>query len=219
MLLVANLEIIVNVLYQTQGLGYPLYAKDGRLLPNQTEGRFALMDTNGDGKLDNKDDPYAPYWPGDEYVDWVGLSGSYRGRVGPNDQRLAPPSGSFASLNSARTATASIVTQTIPTVAATASLTARPSPTVALNFLPPTEPQRNSEDNSPFSISFEEQLTGGPVDLYKEYAEARQKPVFLWNVGAAFYVDGTGADESSLKLAWLSQILNTKKVHIMLLTF
>ncbi|KXS19713.1 glycoside hydrolase family 26 protein [Gonapodya prolifera JEL478] len=32
---------------------------------------FKEMDTNGDGVIDGKDDPYHPYYPGDEYVDWV----------------------------------------------------------------------------------------------------------------------------------------------------
>lgn len=32
------------------------------------------MDTNKDGRLNLLDDPYTPYYPGDEYVDWIGLS-------------------------------------------------------------------------------------------------------------------------------------------------
>ena len=32
------------------------------------------MDTNGDGAVDNLDDPYEPYYPGDTSVDWVGMS-------------------------------------------------------------------------------------------------------------------------------------------------
>jgi hypothetical protein len=32
------------------------------------------MDTNGDGVLDNSDDPFTPYYPGDDMVDWVGIS-------------------------------------------------------------------------------------------------------------------------------------------------
>jgi len=35
---------------------------------------FRLLDTNGDGKLTESDDPYGPYYPGDAFVDWVGLS-------------------------------------------------------------------------------------------------------------------------------------------------
>ncbi|TPX42627.1 mannan endo-1,4-beta-mannosidase [Synchytrium endobioticum] len=35
---------------------------------------LALLDTNQDGVFNVADDPYTPYWPGPEYVDWVGLS-------------------------------------------------------------------------------------------------------------------------------------------------
>lgn len=39
-----------------------------------TGNRLAELDTSGDGNLDAADDPYAPYYPGDDAVDWVGLS-------------------------------------------------------------------------------------------------------------------------------------------------
>ncbi|KAJ3334650.1 hypothetical protein HDU93_007583 [Gonapodya sp. JEL0774] len=32
------------------------------------------LDTNKNGQLDQWDDPYSPYYPGDSYVDWVGFS-------------------------------------------------------------------------------------------------------------------------------------------------
>lgn len=32
------------------------------------------LDTDGDGELGSGDDPYGPYYPGDDAVDWVGLS-------------------------------------------------------------------------------------------------------------------------------------------------
>ena len=32
--------------------------------------KFAELDTNKDGKIDGLDDPYSPWWPGPEYVDW-----------------------------------------------------------------------------------------------------------------------------------------------------
>ncbi|TPX31662.1 mannan endo-1,4-beta-mannosidase [Synchytrium microbalum] len=35
---------------------------------------FKAMDTNSDGVIDEADDPYGPYYPGDDYVDWVGIS-------------------------------------------------------------------------------------------------------------------------------------------------
>lgn len=33
-----------------------------------------LLDTDGDGTVTRDDDPYAPYWPGADAVDWVGMS-------------------------------------------------------------------------------------------------------------------------------------------------
>lgn len=35
---------------------------------------FARLDTNGNGLLDANDDPYLPFYPGDEAVDWVGIT-------------------------------------------------------------------------------------------------------------------------------------------------
>ncbi|KAJ3040458.1 hypothetical protein HDV00_010895 [Rhizophlyctis rosea] len=37
-------------------------------------GEAASLDTNGDRLVNEQDDPYMPYWPGTEYVDWVGFS-------------------------------------------------------------------------------------------------------------------------------------------------
>ncbi|WAJ32561.1 OpgC domain-containing protein [Arthrobacter sp. FX8] len=38
-----------------------------------TEG-FSLLDTNGDGAWNSSDSAYAPYYPGDDAVDWAGLA-------------------------------------------------------------------------------------------------------------------------------------------------
>ncbi|KAI8822567.1 glycoside hydrolase superfamily [Fimicolochytrium jonesii] len=84
------------------GNGYPFYG--GSFAPftssngpynrstsvNATE--FAALDTNGDGVLDNQDDPYDPYWPGSDYVDWVGVSLYYFGTVFPWNANVVPPS-------------------------------------------------------------------------------------------------------------------------------
>lgn len=55
------------------GAGYP-YGTSGQYLPKKGDPRFKEMDTNGDGVLNSKDDPYTPYYPGDAYVDWIGVS-------------------------------------------------------------------------------------------------------------------------------------------------
>lgn len=49
---------------------------------------LALLDTNHDGQVTNADDPFTPYYPGDEFVDWIGLSTYYKG---PNFQNINVP--------------------------------------------------------------------------------------------------------------------------------
>jgi hypothetical protein len=51
------------------GGGYPWGLKSGLSPAN-----IAALNTNGDGTVNTNDDPYSPYYPGDEYVDWVGIS-------------------------------------------------------------------------------------------------------------------------------------------------
>ena len=39
------------------------------------------LDTNDDGWVDMHDDPYTPFYPGDQWVDWVGLNEYHMGQV------------------------------------------------------------------------------------------------------------------------------------------
>jgi soluble lytic murein transglycosylase-like protein len=54
------------------GGGYPFASGQYNALPGTSD--FALLDTNHDGVLNMSDDPYLPYYPGDDAVDWVGMS-------------------------------------------------------------------------------------------------------------------------------------------------
>ncbi|WP_341924064.1 OpgC domain-containing protein [Nocardioides psychrotolerans] len=58
------------------GSGYPYREEqgaDGDIgLPDEVD--VEPLDTNGDGRLAPGDDPYGPYFPGDDVVDWVGLT-------------------------------------------------------------------------------------------------------------------------------------------------
>lgn len=56
------------------------------------------LDTNGDGEVTNLDDPYAPYWPGDDAVDWVGMSVYHWGLAYPWGENEMPAAGTFRSL-------------------------------------------------------------------------------------------------------------------------
>jgi hypothetical protein len=61
------------------GAGYPFDRADGRL-ESLTQRDLVTLDTNHDGTLSEADDPYGPYYPGDEAVDRVGLSMYYFGK-------------------------------------------------------------------------------------------------------------------------------------------
>jgi hypothetical protein len=54
------------------GGGYP-FAGGKFVAPPGTE-NYRELDTDHDGQLSMADDSYGPYYPGDEYVDWVGVS-------------------------------------------------------------------------------------------------------------------------------------------------
>ncbi|KAJ3246420.1 hypothetical protein HDU78_007138 [Chytriomyces hyalinus] len=60
------------------GNGYPFPGGEYAINVNGTDqatlDNLKVMDTNQNGILDYLDDPYMPYYPGDEYVDWVGMS-------------------------------------------------------------------------------------------------------------------------------------------------
>jgi hypothetical protein len=55
-----------------QGWGYPW--ANGAYSIATSAADFALLDTDKNNLLNESDDPYLPYYPGDEYVDWVGHS-------------------------------------------------------------------------------------------------------------------------------------------------
>lgn len=53
---------------------------------------YAALDTDGDGVVSKADDPYAPYWPGADAVDAIGVSLYYFGSKYPwGANRMAPP--------------------------------------------------------------------------------------------------------------------------------
>jgi Glycosyl hydrolase family 26 len=79
-----------------EGSGYPFI--DGPYEAKPASPDFALLDTNGDGKVDQRDDMYAPYYPGDDAVDWVGMSLYHWGDVAPWGKNVAPATGKFAGL-------------------------------------------------------------------------------------------------------------------------
>lgn len=61
------------------GSGYPFGLAEGRL-DSLSATDLAKLDTNGDDEVTASDDPYQPYYPGDDVVDWVGLTMFYFGK-------------------------------------------------------------------------------------------------------------------------------------------
>jgi len=76
------------------GGGYPFSGGQYEAKAGSTD--FNLLDTNHDGKLTMEDDPYAPYYPGDEAVDWTGMSLYHWGNTYPWGENEMPEVGKFA---------------------------------------------------------------------------------------------------------------------------
>lgn len=56
---------------------------------------LAALDTDGDGAVTGTDDPYAPYWPGADAVDWVGMSLHHWGSTYGWGENEVPEPGKF----------------------------------------------------------------------------------------------------------------------------
>ncbi len=75
------------------GGGYPFHGGQYEAKPGTPD--FKLLDTNGDGNLSMQDDPYAPYYPGDAAVDWVGMSLYHWGNAYPWGENEIPETSKF----------------------------------------------------------------------------------------------------------------------------
>lgn len=73
------------------GGGYPFVG--GKHAARARSKNARALDTNGDGALDERDDSYAPYYPGDAAVDWVGMSLYHWGTKYPWGQNEVPAAG------------------------------------------------------------------------------------------------------------------------------
>lgn len=74
------------------GVGYPFE----RLVPPPGSSDYLALDTNKDGQITTRDDPYEPYYPGDDVVDWVGMTLYHWGRQFPWGENEMPEPGSLA---------------------------------------------------------------------------------------------------------------------------
>lgn len=76
------------------GGGYPFAGGQFEAKPGTAD--FDLLDTDDDGALTMADDSYAPYYPGDAVVDWVGMSLYHWGARYPWGENELPEPGKFA---------------------------------------------------------------------------------------------------------------------------
>lgn len=74
--------------------GYPFEGGASAAQPGTAD--FASLDTNADGVLSLADDPYAPYYPGDDAVDWVGMSLYHWGSAHPWGENEMPEESKLA---------------------------------------------------------------------------------------------------------------------------
>ena len=75
------------------GRDYPF--ERNRNAPAAGSEGFALLDTNGDGAWDGADAAYAPYYPGDDAVEWVGLTAYHDDTAGKAAVNTVPAPGSW----------------------------------------------------------------------------------------------------------------------------
>ncbi|KAJ3352054.1 hypothetical protein GGF32_003990 [Allomyces javanicus] len=64
-------------------LGYPWSGSFGAK-PGSAD--YRAMDTNGDGSVNALDDPFLPFYPGSDWVDWIGVSAFWYGNTWGNNE-------------------------------------------------------------------------------------------------------------------------------------
>ena len=166
------------------GGGYPFIGDTHAALPGSPD--WALMDTDGDGDVSMADDPYGPFYPGDDAVDWVGLTLYHWGSGYPYGRNAGPEPGKFAAQ-----------------VAGTYQV--RPSKR------PSTRPfsRRLTRSFAPLPQGLLGDERGLP-DFHAEYALNRGKPLAVSETAALYNpTDGDAAQlgEAGIKAAWLQQLM------------
>ena len=88
-----NAHLTAMIWAPNYGGGYPFSGGAYEIKPSDPD--FGLLDINEDNILNEEDDMYAPYYPGDEYVDWVGLSIYHWGNKYPWGENEVPETNKF----------------------------------------------------------------------------------------------------------------------------
>ncbi|KAJ1514433.1 hypothetical protein HMI56_000465 [Coelomomyces lativittatus] len=77
-------------------MGYPWLEGNGKnkITASLTD-EFNELDTNKDGVVSALDDPFTPFYPGDEWVDWIGISVFNFGDPNAPSTNILPPQNFF----------------------------------------------------------------------------------------------------------------------------
>jgi hypothetical protein len=165
------------------GAGYPFGAAYGDVDPDRA-GDTERLDTDGSGLLDGGDDPYGPYWPGADAVDWVGITlyhfGVDRGR---EENDLDPVEGG-----------------------------ATGDDELSEGFEPDVAPEPGDLE-ARFDETYGYGDAGsGRQPFYDRFAERYDKPLLL-ETGALWRPDGEGDPELQIKQTWWRQVLAAVRDH------
>jgi hypothetical protein len=165
------------------GAGYPFGAAYGDVDPDR-EGDTTALDTDGNGLLNGTDDPYGPYWPGEDAVDWVGITlyhfGVDRGR---EDNDLDPTTGGDTGDDE-----------------------------ISEGFQPDVAPRPGDVEARLDETYGYGDEGSGRRSFYERFAERHQLPVLL-ETGALWRPDGDGDPELDIKQSWWRQVFAAADDH------
>ncbi|KAI9335028.1 glycoside hydrolase superfamily, partial [Zopfochytrium polystomum] len=90
----SNADRVAFVWSPNSGFNYPWPKENQTLSPSNTPD-WDVLDTDHNNVIDGQDDAYGPYYPGDDHVDWVGLSIYHYGLYYQWTQNVVPLDGYF----------------------------------------------------------------------------------------------------------------------------
>lgn len=158
------------------------------------------LDTNGNGVIDQEDDPWTPYWPGEEYVDWVGVSYYHYGGLRASAARawwLRNGWLTFARLVWLSFLAVHFVHSQLVTRFARCSLPGVEYPWIE-NELP--------ESPTKFRDGLIGRI-GTPHSFYRMFAEKYNIPMAIMETGSAYFLESPpGPGRMAMSQAWWRQV-------------
>lgn len=164
------------------GAGYPYGAAYGDVDPDRVADADAL-DTDGNRRLDGDDDPYGPFFPGVDAVDWVGLTlyhfGPDRGRI---DNEVEDPEEGGE--------TGDVET--------------------SIGFEVDRAPREGAFRSRIVEVYGYEGRNSGRAPFYDRFAERYDLPMLV-DTGAVWLPDAEGDPEIDIKRTWWRQVLKAAR--------